>query len=1551
VGGNALAAGLTAILALATVGVPIAPADPASPFAITNVDSPDPVASGAELTYTITVVNTGGAKVNDVVLSDQVNGVGGIGVPPQLVLTSSRGSCAQDANLVTCSGGTIEGGGSWVVTIRGIVTAASGTTLNNTASVTGTKSAQNFTSTATANTLVSNGGGSPLADLAISKAGPTSVVVLSPMTYTLTVNNTGNANATDVKVVDTVPAGLTLISASGTSLFVCGVAVQTVTCAGGAVNQGSNATITINATSPAIPTTITNTASVDPENTISESNELNNTSALVNTQVTAGAPSPTLTINKTDNPAEIPGAGPDPVNPGGLLTYKIFVTNTASTRADDVVVVDGTQGLEAASINVNQVITDGTVGNNGGCIVNAPQVRCTARTLDAGGTILVTISGQVVASAGSTLFNTATVTGNIKNQGVTNTDSELTTVKPGVDLTVTKADSPDPVCARSWPGPGGVCQGGLTYTFVVGNSGIQEATNVVLRDPLAPGLIFDSYQNVALFDAGFVCAVDGANVVTCTGGTIPPESIKKVTFLLVAPASTGTITNVVTVDPFNAIFEADETNNSFIQTTQVVTGIDLVIKKDDSPPGSPEGFDPIATSGTETYTITVDNIGTQDATGIRVRDTLPAESIFRTASGDHGFTCSHSAGVVDCVGGSLKGTASEFYPAPGPGDDKAIIKIRIFAQPIVGVMHNEVRVDPLNEIAEADEGNNFAFQDTVVNSGTAGAFNELTILKTQTSPLNPVARNALVIYNIAIGNDGSDPAVDVAVRDFLPAGARYIEATGTDGFHCTESGNVVNCVGGTVPAGGTVNLTVKSFAPDTPGTYINQAIVDPDFNIPEGNEFNNESSVPTVVENGGNGPFNDLSISKSAPLIVKPNETFTYTLVVTNSPTSTNAALDVSVRDVLPSQVTFVSAADAAPLSPGAFTCTQGAGIVNCTGGTLPAAGGTRNILIKVKAPNLTDVTLTNQVFVDPENLIPEGDETNNTFTFHNAVNSNINLSIDKTGPHTSSQNQVTSYKLTIVNQSPSSQGLGSDTGQTAFNVEVHDPLPVGLIPLAVDTGSGNNFACQISENPINVVDCVGDLNPDSPVTIEIFIFMTAETNRSLDNEACVDPKDLIKEFSKPDGSLGETDNCSTHSVVVGPPAKRSPNFLVSKSVDQSVASPGDTLSYTITVTNNGDAKAKGVITVTDNLPDQTEAVDISGPNLWTCSVPGDVMTCTNPGAPDDELAVGASVQFTVHATVKPTASLPLVNVATASAALADPAETDAEDETTANQADNTATANTGVGSAGFDLSIGSITDNPDPANPGKQVAYTIVGLNGGSQAANGVHIDITLPSNSAATFVAADGSNGFNCAAPVGTLVVCIGDLPAGGNTVITVKLTVVLAPPGDLVLSATIDPANAFTEVNEGNNTQTETTTVSGSVCTGCVDLVSALLTATPDPVTSGGSITFKYVLVNAGDQPTTFAAGQQIAFFDFFGTHTGFAISSSDAAVTCTSISSTLTSVLNDCVGNLGGGQGVTITATISGVSGADITAFATADPLGFIAEFSETNNALSESVVIN
>ena len=133
---------------------------------------------------------------------------------------------------------------------------------------------------------------------------------------------------------------------SGTSLFVCtnneaALPPQiTVTCDGGAVNQGSNATITINATAPATTGTITNTASVDPDNTIVEGNELNNSSALVNTAVVDSTSGGLLTIDKTDTDGAAAwdnGAGPDPVNPGQVVTYKILVTNPRTTDNEIVV--------------------------------------------------------------------------------------------------------------------------------------------------------------------------------------------------------------------------------------------------------------------------------------------------------------------------------------------------------------------------------------------------------------------------------------------------------------------------------------------------------------------------------------------------------------------------------------------------------------------------------------------------------------------------------------------------------------------------------------------------------------------------------------------------------------------------------------------------------------------------------------------------------------------------------------------------------------------------------------------------------------------------------------------------------------------------------------------------------------------------------------------------------------------------------------------------------------------------------------------------------------
>lgn len=1539
---------LASALAAVVAAVSITLADPTSPMTITDVDSPDPVAAGSQLTYTVTMVNTGGSKVTNAVMTDQLNGVAGIGVPPQLQITSSRGSCTQSTNLVTCNGGAMEGGGSWTVTIRGVVTAANGTAINNTASVTGTRSAQNFTTTTTTSTLVSNGSGSTLPDLTIAKTGPSSVVVSSPMTYTLTVNNQGTANATNVKVVDTVPAGLSGITATGTSLFTCGVVAQTVTCSGGAVNQGSNATITIKATAPSATGSLTNTASVDPDNTIPESNELNNTSSLVNTQVVAAPTAGPLTINATDNPAEIPGAGPDPATPSGGETYKILVTNSGTTRADDVTIVDGTQGLEASSIQATFIVTNGTVGNGGGCTIAAPQARCLARTLNPGGTILMTVSGQIIGSAGSTIINTATVTGNVKNTGVSATDTELTTVKPGVDLTVTKADSPDPVCARSWPGAvpaPAVCRGGLTYTFVVGNSGINPATGVTLRDPLMPGLLLDSFSAPAFSG----CVVDASNVVTCTGGAIGPESTTTVTLTLVAPSAVGTITNIVSVDPNNAIFEADETNNTATATTLVVSGIDLTVSKADA-------IDPIATSGTETYTIKVNNLGTQDASAIRVRDTLPSGTTFRDVVSDHGFTCSHASGVVECVGGTIKGTASNNYAplggSPATPPDTAVITVRIFAQSFAGTMHNEVRVDPLNQIAEADESNNVATQDTVVGSFPTGngAFNQLTIGKSQVSPANPVARNAKVTYAIAVGNTGSDPAVGVTVRDFLPAGSRFIEATGTNQFLCSQNGGFINCVGGQIPAGGSATITVTEFAPDTPASYVNQAIVDPDNAIPEGDELDNQASVTTIVQNGGNSPFNDLRITKTGNANTTPGGPINYVLQVWND--GSDLASNVTVRDVLPVGVTFVSAADAGGAGA-AFTCSQSGGTITCSGATIlgGGVGNARTIGIVAKAPNylVPAPGLHNTAAVDPDNTIPEGDEFNNTSSADTVVSSVVNLTITKEGPTSASQSDVTDYTIVVTNEP-----VGSPDGQVAFAVRMHDPLPVGLIPLAVDAGSGNNWACQILQNPINVIDCLGDLPPkaENKVTVKITVFVTAENGRSLDNIACVDPDNTIAESN-------ETDNCSEFGAFVAPPAKRSPDLIVSKNVDKLTTTPGDNLTYTLSISNSGTAKAKGWdgvsgLTLSDTLATELEFTTVTATNGWSCPQASPVV-CHDNGS---GLSPGESAQVTILAHVKENAAIPIANTASAAPGLVDPVEcsdpTQCEDETIAHLINNDSTVTSSIGSTGFDLAIATITDNPDPVAPGQGLKYTVVALNGGTATATGVHVELDLPTGGV-TFSGAAGSNGFTCGAAVSNKVDCVGNLPGGGTTTITVSfITLLSGLPPSVTLTAKIDPANAFSETDKGNNEKSQTTSITTTgTCTLCVDLAAAQLLTSPEPVASSGTVTVKFQVVNIGDTPTQLNPATDTLLSlgaSTNGAIGGASVTSSDAGVVCAVDALLPNLVATSCKGNLQPGQGVTVTLTVPGVTGTRFFTTGTADPGLLVPEFNEGNNSLTQTIVI-
>ena len=98
----------------------------------------------------------------------------------------------------------------------------------------------------TATTTVTN-----TVDLSIAKTdAPDPVAVGGTLVYTLAVSNAGPASATNVRVTDPLPAGVTSASATGTG-WTCAIASGTVTCTRATLAVGAAPPIAITVTAPA----------------------------------------------------------------------------------------------------------------------------------------------------------------------------------------------------------------------------------------------------------------------------------------------------------------------------------------------------------------------------------------------------------------------------------------------------------------------------------------------------------------------------------------------------------------------------------------------------------------------------------------------------------------------------------------------------------------------------------------------------------------------------------------------------------------------------------------------------------------------------------------------------------------------------------------------------------------------------------------------------------------------------------------------------------------------------------------------------------------------------------------------------------------------------------------------------------------------------------------------------------------------------------------------------------------------------------------------------
>jgi uncharacterized repeat protein (TIGR01451 family) len=106
-------------------------------------------------------------------------------------------------------------------------------------------------------------------------------------------------------------------------------------------------------------------------------------------------------------------------------------------------------------------------------------------------------------------------------------------------------------------------------------------------------------------------------------------------------------------------------------------------------------------------------------------------------------------------------------------------------------------------------------------------------------------------------------------------------------------------------------------------------------------------------------------------------------------------------------------------------------------------------------------------------------------------------------------------------------------------------------------------------------------------------------------------------------------------------------DLALSTAATPAIVFPGNNITYTQTVTNNGPASAAGV-TFTETVPANTTFVSVSAPAGWTCN---NSVTCT-----DASLAAGTSADIIVVVNVAATVSVATITAASSvSATTTDP--------------------------------------------------------------------------------------------------------------------------------------------------------------------------------------------------------------------------------------------------------------------------------------------------------
>ncbi|MGZ5571583.1 MAG: beta strand repeat-containing protein, partial [Usitatibacter sp.] len=529
IGALTTSAGSNVVAANATLNV-----RPEADLAVTK-SGPATIVNGAPIAYTVVVSNAGpqagsGAQFTDNVPAVVAGVAAACGSPTGGAVCGAVGVAG---NSVTSTITTLPAGGSVTFTITG--TAPQSGTFTNTARVVTPISVTDPTdpgrtgagnNSASANTTVV----SP--DLRVSKSHAGNFTVGINGVYTITVDNTLGTAATSgaITVTDTLPTGLTYVSATGTG-WACGAAGQIVTCTtAGALAAGATSanpiTLIVAVASVAVPSVI-NSVTVSGGNEPAANNG-NNT-----------AFDPTNVAN-----AAVNAFAPDNMQAGSPGT-SVFYAHTFNAGSAGSVAFSTTNIATPAVAGWTQAIyrDSDCSGSLNGAEGAAPMAGAVA--VVAGDVVCIIVRDNIPAAAPFNAQNVITVTATFNgSQTYTRTDTTTVGAAAGAGLTIAKAvrnvTQGTPSATSNTGRPNDVLEYALTYT----NTG---------SGPVSAIVITDATPTFTTFLAASCNAPLPGNITSCTVTSQPAvNGTGSVVWTLAGsllPGGTGTVIYTVRIIP------------------------------------------------------------------------------------------------------------------------------------------------------------------------------------------------------------------------------------------------------------------------------------------------------------------------------------------------------------------------------------------------------------------------------------------------------------------------------------------------------------------------------------------------------------------------------------------------------------------------------------------------------------------------------------------------------------------------------------------------------------------------------------------------------------------------------------------------------------------------------------------------------------------------------------------------------------------------------------------------------------------------------------------